>query len=53
LEGHAALPLTERKIAELIRDNYATKEIADMLFIPERMGESHRDNIILMLDLPK
>ena len=47
------LTLTEKKIIELIAQQYTSKQIADMLFVGEKTIEKHRSNIIEKLNLPK
>ncbi|WP_111669296.1 response regulator [Algoriphagus litoralis] len=55
IESPVFEPLTpsEIKILRLIAEGYATREIADKLFISERTVEKHRSNMITKLDLEK
>ena len=46
------LSTAEKKIATLIAQQYANKEIAEMLFVSERTIEGHRHNMIKKLNLP-
>jgi DNA-binding NarL/FixJ family response regulator len=47
------LSRAERKIVQLIAQEYNTKAIAEKLFISERTVEGHRNNIIRKLELGK
>lgn len=47
------LTLTEKKVVELIAQQFTSKQIAYMLFVGEKTIEKHRSNIIEKLNLPK
>jgi DNA-binding NarL/FixJ family response regulator len=53
LNDYDKLTLTEKKIVELITQQYSSKRIADLLFVTEKTIEKHRSNIIEKLNLPK
>jgi DNA-binding NarL/FixJ family response regulator len=53
LQELSKLSAAEKKIVNLIAEQYTTKEIAQLLYITEKTVENHRSNIIHKLDLPK
>ena len=50
-EGDEPLTARERQVLQLIAEGYTTKEVAHVMGITPRTGESHRANIMEKLNI--